>query len=312
MLNKATGKRSSPVVRLLRENYQLYLILLLPLIWLLVFKYQPMYGAQIAFRRFRAADGIWGSQWVGLDNFLKFFNNYMFSRTLKNTLTVSIYQLLVTFPFPIILALAMNSTVHTQLKKSTQMITYLPHFVSTVVLVGMLVQFTNVHMGIFNKLVMLFGGKATDFMASGPAFFHMYVWSEAWQNCGWGTIIYLAALSGVDMELHEAAVIDGASRFKRLVHIDIPSLVPTATIIMIMNMGRIMDLGFEKAFLMQNLMNIGSSEIIATYAYKTGLASASADFSYSTTISFFNSAVNLVLILIVNKIASKWGETSLW
>lgn len=299
-------------MRLMRENYQLYLIILIPLIWLLVFKYQPMYGAQIAFRKFRAADGIWGSPWVGFDNFLKLFRNYMFPRTLKNTLTVSIYQLLVSFPFPIILALAMNSTLHTRLKKTTQIITYLPHFISTVVLVGMLVQFTNVHVGILNKLTVLLGGKVTDFMASGPAFFHMYVWSEVWQNCGWGTIIYLAALSGVDMDLHEAAVIDGASRWQRLVHIDIPGIIPTATIILIMNTGRIMDLGFEKAFLMQNLMNISASEIIATYAYKVSLASASADFSYSTTISFFNSAVNLILIFIVNKIASRWGETSLW
>ncbi len=305
-------RRRSSFERLLRENYQLYLILLIPLIWLLLFKYQPMYGAQIAFRKYRAVDGIWGSRWVGFDNFRKLFGNYMFPRTLRNTLTVSLYQLLVSFPFPIILALALNTTNHARLKKTTQMVTYLPHFISMVVLVGMIVQFTNIHTGIFNRVIVALGGQAKDYMASGPAFYHMYVWSEVWQNCGWGTIIYLAALAGVDMELHEAAMIDGASRWQRLLHIDIPCIIPTATIILIMNTGRIMDLGFEKAFLMQNLMNIGSSEIIATYAYKVGLASASADFSYSTTISFFNSIVNLILIVIVNQIASKWGETSLW
>lgn len=311
-MSKDVARSRSPFKRLLKENYQLYLILLIPLAWLLLFKYQPMYGAQIAFRRFRAADGIWGSQWVGFANFTKLFNNYMFPRILRNTLTLSFYQLLVTFPFPIILALAMNNTLHSRLKKSTQLITYLPHFISTVVLVGMLVQFTNVHMGVLNKLIKLFGGEARDFMASGSSFLHMYVWSEVWQNCGWGTIIYLAALAGVDIELHEAAQIDGASRWQRLVHIDLPSIVPTATIILILNAGRIMDIGFEKAFLMQNLMNIASSEIIATYAYKTGLASAAADFSYSTTISLFNSVINLMLIFIVNRIAAKWGETSLW
>ena len=290
----------------------MYLILLLPLIWLLVFKYQPMYGAQIAFRKFRAVDGIWGSQWVGLANFTKFFQNYMFPRTLRNTLTVSLYQLAITFPFPILLALVMNNTQHPRLKKTTQMVTYLPHFISTVVLVGMLVQFADPHLGIFNKLIVAMGGTSQNFMGMPNAFFHMYVWSEVWQNCGWGTIIYLAALSSVDMELHEAAMIDGASRFKRLLHIDVPSIIPTATIILILNAGRIMDIGFEKAFLMQNMMNISASEIIPTYAYKVGLGTGQADFSYSTTISLFNSLVNLLLIFGVNTIASKWGETSLW
>lgn len=310
---RSTELQTRPSIsRSVKLNYQLYLILLVPLVWLLVFKYQPMYGAQIAFRRFRAADGIWGSQWVGFTNFARLFGNYMFPRILRNTLTLSFYQLLVSFPFPIILALAMNNTVHTKFKKVTQIVTYLPHFISTVVLVGMLVQFTNVHFGVLNKLLSAIGVGPRDYMASPSAFLHMYVWSEVWQNCGWGTIIYLAALAGVDTELHEAAQIDGASRWKRLVHIDFPSIVPTATIILILNAGRIMDIGFEKAFLMQNLMNISSSEIIATYAYKTGLASAAADFSYSTTISLFNSLVNLLLIFVVNKAAARWGETSLW
>ncbi len=294
------------------ENYQLYLILILPLAWLIVFKYVPMYGVQIAFRDYRASEGIWGSPWIGLENFSKFFHNYMFVRILKNTLVVSFYQLLVSFPFPIVLALALNNTLRLRFKKAVQMITYMPHFISMVVLVGMIIQFTNPHVGIINKLLTALGGQPLDFMANPSAFPHLYVWSEVWQNCGWGTIIYLAALAGVDNDLHEAAMIDGASRWQRMLYIDFPCILPTATILLIMNTGQIMDIGFEKAFLMQNLMNISTSEIIPTYAYKVGLASASADFSYSTTISLFNSIVNMLLILTVNKFAAKWGETSLW
>jgi ABC-type polysaccharide transport system permease subunit len=271
-----------------------------------------MYGAQIAFRNYRAIDGIWGSRWVGFDNFLKLFRNYMFPRIIRNTLLVSIYQFLISFPFPIILALALHTTLRTKFKKTVQMVTYMPHFISTVVLVGMILQFTNPHVGLINKLIVALGGESQNFMASPMAFFHIYVWSNVWQNCGWSTIIYLAALSNINMDLHEAAMIDGASRFKRTLHIDIPCIIPTAIVILIMDAGRIMDIGFEKAFLMQNIRNIAASEIISTYAYKVGLAQAAADFSYSTTISLFNSIINLVLIVTVNAIASKWGETSLW
>jgi len=271
-----------------------------------------MYGTQIAFRDFRANLGIWGSKWIGLKNFREFFSNYMFARILRNTLYISFYQLLVTFPFPIILALALNNTRHQRFKKTVQMVTYMPHFISTVVLVGMILQFTNPHVGIFNRIIVALGGEARDFMAYGNDFRQLYVWSEVWQNCGWGTIIYLAALANSDMELHEAAMIDGANRWQRVIYIDIPTIIPTATILLIMNTGKIMSIGFEKAFLMQNLMNIEASEIIATYAYKVGLGSAASDFSYSTTISLFNSVVNMILILIVNKIASKWSQVTLW
>jgi ABC-type polysaccharide transport system permease subunit len=298
--------------RVLAQNYQLWFILLIPFTWLILFKYWPMYGAQIAFRSYRAIDGVWGSRWVGFNNFLKLFRNYMFPRIIKNTLIISFYQLLISFPFPIILALALHNTLRPQFKKSVQMITYMPHFISTVVLVGMIMQFSNPHVGLINKLIVACGGTAMDFMASPSAFYHMYVWSNVWQNCGWGTIIYLAALSSVNMDLHEAAMIDGANRLQRMFNIDIPCIIPTAVVLLIMDAGRIMAIGFEKAFLMQNLMNISASEIISTYAYKVGLAQAAADFSYSTTISLFNSIINLILIMIVNSIASKWGETSLW
>ena len=295
-----------------RDNYQLWLIVLIPLVWLFIFRYWPMYGAQIAFRNYRAVDGIWGSRWVGFDNFLRLFRNYMFPRIIRNTLIISLYQFVISFPFPIILALALHNTLRPQFKKTVQMITYLPHFISVVVLVGMIVQFTNPHVGIFNRLIVSLGGQASDILAYPSNFYHIYVWSWVWQSTGWGTIIYLAALSSVSMDLHEAAMIDGAGRFKRMIHIDIPCIIPTAVVILILNAGRIMDIGFEKAFLMQNIRNISASEIISTYAYKVGLAQASADFSYSTTISLFNSVINVVLILIVNAIAKKWGETSLW
>ncbi|GHV92048.1 sugar ABC transporter permease [Spirochaetia bacterium] len=305
-------KRPGELKRVWQQNYQLWLIILIPFAWLILFKYWPMYGAQIAFRSYRAIDGVWGSKWVGFANFTKLFRNYMFPRIIKNTLIVSFYQLLVSFPFPIILALALHNSLHSKFKKSVQMITYMPHFISTVVLVGMIMQFANPHVGLINKLIVALGGTAQDFMASRTGFYHMYVWSNVWQNCGWGTIIYLAALSSVNMDLHEAAMIDGAGRFKRMLYIDIPCIIPTAIVLLIMDAGRIMAIGFEKAFLMQNLMNISSSEIISTYAYKVGLAQAAADFSYSTTISLFNSIVNMILIMIVNSIAAKWGETSLW
>ena len=305
-------KRPGYYKKMLRDNYQLWLIILIPIVWLFIFRYWPMYGAQIAFRSYRAVDGIWGSRWVGFDNFTRLFRSYMFPRIIRNTLIVSIYQFLITFPFPIILALALHNTLRTKFKKTVQLITYLPHFISVVVLVGMILQFTNPHVGLINRLIVATGGTAQNFMASPNAFYHIYVWSNVWQNCGWGTIIYLAALSSVNMDLHEAAMIDGASRLKRMIHIDIPCIIPTVIVILIMDAGRIMDIGFEKAFLMQNLRNISASEIISTYAYKVGLAQASADFSYSTTISLFNSVINMILIIIVNSIAAKWGETSLW
>ena len=312
VLSGGSKKTSGFYRKLWRDNYQLWLIALIPLVWLFIFRYWPMYGAQIAFRRYRAVDGIWGSQWVGFGNFLRLFRNYMFPRIIRNTLLISIYQFLISFPFPIILALALHNTLRSRFKKTVQMITYMPHFISVVVLVGMILQFTNPHVGLINRFIVAMGGAPRDFMASPTAFYHLYVWSNIWQNCGWGTIIYLAALSGVNMDLHEAAMIDGANRFKRMIHIDIPCIIPTAIVLLILDAGRLMDIGFEKAFLMQNLRNISASEIIATYAYKVGLAQAAADFSYSTTISLFNSVINMILILTVNSIAAKWGETSLW
>ncbi len=293
------------------KSWQLYAILLVPFVWLLVFKYYPMAGLQIAFRDYGPRGGIWGSDWVGFEHFVRFFKLPKFGEILWNTISLSLYQLIANFPIPIILALMLNSCSHKKFVKVVQTVTYLPHFISTVVLVGMMMQFLNPISGIYSQICSAFGVDATDLMSKPENFQSLYVWSAVWQNAGWGTIIYLASLSSVDLSLHEAAQIDGANRFQRVMNIDLPTIMPTAIIMLIMNAGKVMNIGFEKAFLMQNPLNASSSEIIATYVYKMGMT-AGGDYSYSTAIGLFNSIINIVLIMVVNKIAQKTSETSLW
>ena len=308
-------RRNGKLARIKRDmkmSYQLYIIIAIPIIWLIIFRYAPMYGVQIAFRKFRANTGILGSPWVGFDQFTKFFDNYMFKDVMTNTLSISLYSLIANFPFPIILALALNNCIRLRFKKVVQIVTYMPHFISTVVLVGMIIQFLSPHIGMISLGLQSLGFPAKDFMADPKVFSSIYVWSGIWQNCGWGTIIYLAALAGVDYGLHEAAMIDGASRFKRMIHVDLPGIIPTATILLIMSAGNIMNVGFEKVFLMQNSLNREASEVLSIYVYKMGLASASADFSYASAIGLFNSVVNLIMITMVNQISKKINKTSLW
>lgn len=293
------------------QSRQLYILLALPLIWLITFKYIPMVGAQIAFRDYSPRGGIFNSDWVGLENFIRFFKSPRFFTIIRNTITISLYQIVAGFPVPIILALAINSTSSKKFAKIVQTTTYLPHFISTVVMIGILMQILNPITGLTGSIAQLLGVEAVDLMAKPSMFKSLYVWSGVWQNAGWGTIIYLATLTGVDPSLHEAAVVDGANRFKRVIHVDIPAILPTAITLLIMNTGKVMSVGFEKAYLMQNTLNIQSSEIIATFVYKTGLA-AGGDFSYSTAIGLFNSIVNLIFIISVNKLAKKFSETSLW
>ncbi len=294
------------------KNYQLYLVILLPIIYIIVFHYMPMYGAQIAFRDFRAVDGLWGSQWVGLKHFKRFFGSYQFWRVLRNTLEISIYSLVAGFPIPIILALALNNTQNVKFKKTAQMVTYAPFFISTVVMVGIIMLFLSPRLGMINSIIELFGGQPKMFMGEPKWFSSVYVWSDIWQRAGWGTIIYLAALSGVDPSLHEAAIVDGASKLQRVRHIDIPGIMPTVVILLILNVGQLMNVGFEKALLMQNSLNLQRSEIIATYIYKVGLAANLPNFSYAAAIGLFNSIINFVLIVIVNQIAKKMSDTSLF
>lgn len=296
----------------LKENYQLYLVLLIPTVYVVIFRYIPMIGAQIAFRNYSVGKGIWGSQWVGLYQFQRFLTSYQFVRVITNTLGINVYQLLAGFPIPIILALSLNSTNAFGLKKIAQTTTYIPHFISTVVMVGMVLQFLSPRIGIFNMVRKLAGLAPLSYISEPGYFKSIYVWSGIWQSTGWGSIIYLAALSSVDPSFHEAAMIDGATKFQRIRHIDIPGIMPTAIILLVLNAGRMMDVGFEKVFLMQNDLNLRASEVIQTYVYKVGLAAATPNYSYSTAIGLFNAVINLVLIMAVNGLARRLGETSLW
>lgn len=294
----------------LLKSWQLYVFVLPALIYFAVFCYGPMYGVQLAFKNYIAVDGITGSPWVGFVHFARFFDSYQFKQLLGNTLILSAYQLIVSFPIPIILAILLNQVRSSKFKKLVQTITYAPHFISIVVLVGMLNIFFSTRGGLVNEVIQFFGQEPILFMGKEQYFRDMYVWSGIWQNMGWNAIIYLAALSSVSPDLHEAATVDGASKLKRIIHIDIPSILPTIVILLIMNCGQIMSIGFEKAFLLQNSMNIGSSEIIPTYVYKMGLQQA--QYEFATAVGLFNSVINFILLISVNKIAKKLGTTGLW
>ena len=295
------------------NNWQLYLMLLLPVIWLFIFCYLPMTGIQIAFKDFKIRQGIWGSSWVGFENFERFFTSYQFTRVLKNTLLISLYSLVASFPLPIVLALSLNVVRKAAYKKFVQMVTYIPHFISVIVIVGMILQMFNSRIGLYGTVyTALTGQQAPDILSKASAFPHLYVWSGVWQEVGWGSIIYLSALSAVDPALHEAAIVDGASRFKRVLVLDLPTVLPTATIMLIMNAGRIMTIGFEKVYLMQNDLNLTTSEIISTYVYKVSLGPTGGDFSLGAAIGLFNSVINLILILLVNAVTKRMGGTSLW
>ena len=302
------------LLKRIKKKWQFYLFFLFPLIYIITFKYVPMVGAQIAFRDFNPALGIFRSPWVGLEFFKQFLGSYMFTRVVKNTITLSLYSLVAGFPIPILLALCLNCIKNVFLKKTIQNILYMPHFISTVVIVGIMTQMFNPVVGLYGAFSQALTGQIPpDLLSSPSAFPHMYVISGIWQSMGWNSILYFAALSNVDMSLHEAAMIDGASRFQRIVYIDFPSILPTIVIMLILNCGSIMSIGFEKAFLMQNDLNLTKSEIISTYVYKVGLGgTGGTNFSYATAIGIFNSVINMVLLIIVNKISQKLGETSLW
>lgn len=295
---------------LMKRNYFLYLFILPSFLYILIFSYWPMYGIQIAFKDFLPYAGMADSPWVGFKYFKKFFDSIMFWKLLGNTLSLSLYTLIASFPLPIILAFMINYTKNERLKKFTQTITYAPHFISTVVLVGMLSVFLSPRSGFINTIIEAFGGKSVFFMGDTGWFRHVFVWSGVWQGTGWASIIYIAALSGVSPELHEAAIIDGASKLQRIRYIDLPTIMPTITILLILNMGQIMNVGFEKVLLMQNDLNIGVSEIISTYTYKVGLVNA--EYSYSTAIGLFNNVINFIILLGVNRGAKKLSGTSLW
>lgn len=296
----------------IKRDWRLYVFLLIPVAYILIFAYYPMLGIQIAFKKYSAVGGIWGSKWVGLANFQKFFKSYQFQRVLANTLRLSLYSLVFGFPVPILFALLANTVNSARYKKITQTIVNLPHFISVVVLVSMVNQVFGSRTGLYGLIGQaLTGAYPPDLFADANSFQHLYIWSGVWQNFGWNAIIYIAALTSVSPDLHEAAQIDGASRLQRVIHIDFPSILPTIVIMLILRVGQIMNIGFEKTFLMQNSLNLARSEVISTYVYKQGLTGKT-DFSYSTAINLFNSVINMVLITSVNWISRKVGETSLW
>lgn len=299
---------------IIKRDWQLYIFLVLPLTYFIVFKFIPMGGLQIAFRNYTARGGIWGSKWVGLDNIMKFLESYQFGRVVSNTFLLSVYGLTLNTIIPIGFALLYNSVEKPLFKKVTQTIVTLPHFISVVVLVGIMMQMLNSRVGIYGILYeSLFGQYPSDIFGNPKAFRHLYAWSSAWQNFGWNAIIYIATLSGVDSGLHEAAQLDGASRLQRIWHVDLPYLMPTIVILTVMNMGKIMSVGFEKAFLMQNSLNLEYSELISTYVYRVGLSgSMGSNFSYATAVDLFNSMLNLILVFLANRIAKRLTDTSLW
>lgn len=305
-----TAKSKSLKKDILR-NWDLYLLMVIPLALLLIFNYYPMLGLQIAFKKFTASGGIWASPFVGMANFVKLFNTPKIWTLIKNTFSISLYQLLVEPIFTMAFALLLNAIFSKGYKKTVQMITYMPHFISTVVMIGVLTQILNPSIGLYGKFCDLIGIKAIDILAKPAAFNHLYVWSLIWQNVGWNTIIYIAALSSVDLDLYEAAALDGANRFKQLIHIDLAVVLPTFIILLILKVGAMMSVGYERVLLMQNPLNLRASEIITTYSYKVALVTSS-DYSYGTAIGLFNSVVNLVLITAVNKASKKITNSSLW
>lgn len=298
--------------RRIRNCWQLYLMLLLPVVYFLIFHYWPMYGLQIAFRKYNVAQGITGSPWVGFSHFECFVESYMFWTVIRNTIVLHSYELLVGFPLPIILALALNQVRLRWFKRTVQMITYAPYFISTVVVVGMLVVLLDPRTGLLNNLLGLLGLGPLDLLRDPSYFRHLYVWSSVWQNLGFGSVIYLATLSSIDPQLHEAAIVDGASRIKRIWHIDLPGIMPVAVIMLILNIGSILSIGFEKVLLMQNNLNLSTSEVIDTYVYKIGLAAEVPQYSYAAAIGLFRSVVGLLLLVIANQIARRFAKSSLW
>ncbi|WP_135557556.1 ABC transporter permease [Paenibacillus cymbidii] len=293
-------------------RWQLYALLVPPLVYLALFKYIPMYGVQIAFRQFLPSKGMTGSDWVGWRQFDRFFHSNDFWTVMNNTIGLSFYHLLANFPFPILLALSLHYVANKRFKKTVQMVTYAPHFISVVVLVGIVMQVLDPRVGIVNHVLERFGAEPVNFMGKAGLFQSIYVWSGVWQHVGFSCIIYLAALSGIDPALHEAAVVDGASKIRRMWHIDLPGIMPIAVILLILNVGNMLDTGFEKVLLMQNPLNQQTSEVIDTYVYKVVFQSVAVNYSYASAIGLFKSCVNLVLLVAVNQIARKLKTTSLW
>lgn len=298
--------------RRIARNWGLYLLLLPALTLLICFTYKPMYGVLIAFKEYKPIKGILGSAWADpwYKYFKKFFDSFQFKTTIRNTLVITLYSMLVMFPLPIILALGINQLKNRTYRKIFQTVTYMPHFISTVVMVGLLTLLLSPGSGLLGAICGMLGIKAPNFLGQPSAFKHLYVWSDVWQHVGWDSIIYIAALSSVDPSLYEAATVDGATNLQKIKYVDIPMLVPTAVIMLIMRFGSLMSLGFEKVYLMQNDLNLTASEVISTYVYKIGIINV--QYSYSAAINLFSTVINFILLILVNQISKKVSDNSLW
>lgn len=294
----------------MRKNWILYVMILPAVVWFLIFCYKPMYGVLMAFKDYKVKLGIMGSPWVGMKHFQRFFNAYNFKQLLGNTLWLSVYNLLVGFPIPIIFALMLNYLKNKYLKKTVQMVSYAPYFISTVVICGMISIFMAPDTGIFNTMRAWFGVESVDFLSRPEWFDDIYVWTGIWQGMGWSSIIYISSLAGVDYELHEAAIVDGATKIQRMIHVDLPSIKPTIVMLLILQMGSLMSVGFEKVFLLQNTLNKSAASVISTYTYEVGLINS--DYGYSTAVGLFNSVINVLLLVTANQIVKKFADESLF
>lgn len=292
-----------------KKNKTLYFMIIPVLIFYLVFMYKPMYGAIIAFMDYRPAKGILGSDWVGVEQFVRFFHSPYFYRLIRNTIVLSIYSLLFCFTAPILLALLLNEVKGKRFKSITQTVSYLPHFISMVVAVGMIKEFCMTD-GLINDIIVFFGGERSALLQNPALYRTIYIISDIWQEVGWGSIIYLAALAGIDSERYEAAAIDGAGNFRQMIHVTIPGIMPTVTIMLILRIGSLMNMGYEKTILLYNSSTYETADIISSYIYRVGLLEQ--NWSYSTAIGLFNSVINCILLLAANRISKKVTETSLW
>ena len=291
------------------RNRSLYILVIPVLLFYILFHYKPMYGAIIAFKDYTPILGVKDSPWIGFDNFIRFFKSVYFGRLIKNTILLSVYSLIFGFPAPIILALLLNEVRNKRFKNLTQTITYLPHFISLIVVTGMLTDFSMTS-GLFNDIIEFFGGERSPLLQNPNLYRTMYVASGIWQQVGWGSIIYLSALAGVDQQLYEAASIDGAGKWKQLLNVTLPGIAPTIIIMLIMRVGQLMSMGYEKTILLYNPSTYDTADIISSYIYRVGLLEQ--DWSYSTAVGLFNSVINFCLLILTNKISKKFSETSLW
>jgi putative aldouronate transport system permease protein len=294
----------------IKRNWDLYLLILPVIVFFILFEYVPMYGLQIAFKQYFVTQGIWGSPWIGFEHFNRFFDSFYFGRILLNTLSIGFFQIAAGFPIPILLALMIHEIERKKFQKWVQTILYAPHFLSTVIVVGLMMIFLSQENGLINHLLTWLGLEKVAFLTHPGWFKSLYISSGVWQQMGWNSIIYLAALAGIDPHLHEAAQIDGAGRLRRIWHINLPGLRPTLIILLILNMGTVLGVGFEKIYLLQNSLNMQASDVIATHVYRSGILGA--EYSFSAAVGLFNSIINFVMLVVVNAIARRVSETSLW